>query len=201
MAISGLLLGVILFALLFNVFRGDPAADGATSTSTTPTTTQVVIADPEPIDVLDETCTPEGIGSLICANLTDGTSAEYQVVWEDVVAEQGSVIIEFTFREPMAISRIEWSNIEDEDRFLQNFRAAGLTVTADDSLSETPVELADLRGTQAIDYISLATTTLRIEIVTAHDAEVVNENIFRELAIAEIVIIGRPVVTTQTTSG
>ncbi len=195
LAISGLLLGIILFAVLFNVFSGDPNADSSTSTTVTDTTQPINVADPGPIDVLDETCTPEGIGALVCSNLTSGTDAEYQVRWEEIVNDTGEIVIEFTFIEPMAISRIEWTNLDDETRFLQNFRARGLRVRADDSAIDAPLELADQRGTQALPYASISTTKLQITIVSAYDAQVVEENIFGELAIDEIVIIGRPVVT------
>ncbi|HET9260419.1 MAG TPA: hypothetical protein VFP42_09875, partial [Acidimicrobiia bacterium] len=115
LAISGLLLGVILIALFFNIFTGeDPEV--VNSSTTTPTTTAPPL-EPAPIDVLDETCTPDGIGSLICANLTSGTPDEYQVSW--IENQETGIEIRFTFLEPMAITAIHWTNIEDATRFQQ----------------------------------------------------------------------------------
>lgn len=212
LAISGLLLGVILIALFFNIFTGeDPAV--AESTTTTSTTLQVV-EEPGPIDILDQSCEPQGIGSLICANLTNnafGQGNEYQVSWEET-AENG-VRITLTFFEQMAISQIQWVNIEDPTRFRQNYRASSIVIQAQDSLTPTPAALADQPGTQVIPYSALNTATLEITVVDTFQAEVVEDNVFDELAIDEIVIIGRPVIaptgttapgdtsTTSTTAG
>ncbi len=202
LAISGLLLGVILIALFFNIFTGD---DGeATGSTTTTSTTVPVIEQPAPVDILDETCDPEGIGSFTCSNLTSGTDDEYQVSWEEA---GGEVTITFTFFEQLAIDRIEWSNIENQTRFRQNYRARSLVITSQDQLTDTPATLDDLPGTQVIQYSALNTARLTIRIVDAYQAEVVDDNVFDELAINEIVIVGRPVIpsgsgtTTPTDSG
>ncbi|MGD2102546.1 MAG: zinc ribbon domain-containing protein, partial [Acidimicrobiia bacterium] len=192
LAISGLLLAVILIALFVNIFTGD--GTGAQSTSTTTSTTVPQIQESGPIDALSVSCDPSGIGSLICTNLVAGQGNEYQVSWEEVAND--GVKITFTFREPIAISEIEWTNIEDSVRFRQNYRANGLVLKAQDSLVETPVTLQDQAGTQLIQYTALSTTTLEITVVSAFEAEIVDENRFDELAIDEIVIVGRPVTPT-----
>ncbi len=194
LAISGLLLGVIVIALLFNIFSGDdPSA--ASSTSSTSTTAPVIL-EAGPIDILSETCDPPGIGSLVCSNLTSGTNAEYQVSWEE--NSNDGVLITLTFREPMAITEIQWSNITDPVRFRQNYRADGLLIVAQDSVIETPANLDDQPGTQIVRYVSLSTTTLQIKVVSAFEAEVEEDQRFDELAIDEIVVVGRP--ATATTS-
>jgi hypothetical protein len=62
--------------------------------------------------------------------------------------------------------------------------------------------LADQQGTQIVRYTALNTTTLEITVVSAYESEVVQENRYDELAIDEIVIVGRPVTptTTETTA-
>jgi len=198
LAISGLLLAVILIALFVNIFTGDGSSPSESTTTTSTTVPQ--IQQPEAIDVLSVSCEPPGIGSLLCPNLISGNLGqgnEYQVSWEETAND--GVKITFTFREPIAISEIEWSNIEDTTRFRQNYRAMGLVIVAQDSLVETPVTLQDLPGTQLIQYPALSTTTLEITVVSAYEAEVVDENRFDELAIDEIVIIGRPVTPTTNT--
>lgn len=191
LAISALLLGVILIALFFNIFTGDdPEATGSTTTTST-TVPQVV--ETGPIEILEETCDPQGIGSLICANLTSGTPDEYQVSWEEN-ADQG-VTITLSFFEPMAIEQILWTNIEDATRFRQNYRAQSLTILAQDSVAgPVPVRLQDQQGSQQVPYSALNTTTLEIHIVDTYAAEIVDDNTFDELAIDEIEIIGRPVI-------
>ncbi len=93
LAISGLLLGVILIALFFNIFTGDDPEASASTTTTT--TTLPAPAELGPIEILEETCTPQGISGFICANLTSGTPDEYQVSWEEN-ADQG-ITIELSF--------------------------------------------------------------------------------------------------------
>jgi hypothetical protein len=195
LAISGLLLGVILIALFFNIFTGDDPEVPGSSTSTS--TTIASIVEPGPVEILDEQCTPAGIGNLICANLTSGTSEEYQVSWEE--AEDGVTIL-LSFLEPIAITGIQWTNIEDATRFRQNYRAQSLTIQAQDALTPVPVRLQDQQGTQQVRYSALNTATLEIKIADVYQAERVDDDIFDELAIVEIVVIGRPVTPTTATT-
>jgi hypothetical protein len=197
LAISGLLLGVILIALFFNIFSGDPPEATESSTTTAPANTAPP-ADPAPIEILEATCTPQGIGSFVCANLTSGTTDEYQVSWQEN-SEQG-VIIDLSFLEPMAITGIQWTNIADATRFRQNYRAQSLTVLAQDSLSPVPVRLLDQQGTQQVAYSALNTTTLRIQILDVYEAQLTDDNVFDELAIDEIVVLGRPATPTGQTT-
>jgi hypothetical protein len=46
-----------------------------------------------------------------------------------------------------------------------------------------------------IEYSALNTATLIVKVVDAYQAEIVDENIFDELAIDEIEVWGRPVIT------
>ena len=197
LAISGLLLGVILIALFFNIFTGDdPGAEA--STSTTSTTLQV-LDDPAPIAILNQTCEPEGISGLGCGNLTSGTFGrgnEYQVNWEENQSQ--GVKITLDFLEPMAVTGIEWINIEDNTRFLQNYRAKSLVITSQDSLTEVPVPLEDTPGTQLIRYSALNTTQIVIQVVEAYQAQETDDNIYAEIAVDEIVVIGRPVTQSPT---
>lgn len=190
LAISGLLLGVILIALLFNIITGDDPE--ATPSSTTTTTVQQVVAETGPIEILEETCTPQGISGFVCSNLTSGTPDEYQVSWEENSGQ--GITIEFSFFQPMAITQILWTNIEDATRFQQNYRAQSLTIEAQDSVAgPVPVRLEDQQGTQQVPYSALNTTTLTIRIVEAYEAQVVADNRYDEIAIDEIEIVGRPV--------
>ncbi len=107
--------------------------------------------------------------------------------------------IKLSFLEPMAITGIQWTNIEDPTRFHQNYRAQSLTILAQDSLSEVPVRLQDEPGTQQVAYSALNTTTLEIKFVDVSQAERTDDNILVEIAIDEIVVIGRPVTPTGTT--
>lgn len=200
-AISGLLFIVIVVALIFNVFNGDGTASNTTIAATT--TTQPQILEPAPIDVLDVTCDPKGLGSYTCPNLVSDSSAEYQVNWEDIQAAEGNITIRLTFRQPMIVTRIDWLSIEDPTRFRQNYRARGLTIDAQGSLTEVPAELEDTPGLQNLNYAAVNANWIEITIQSAYQAEVSDGNVYRELAIAGITVWGRPAnpTTTETTGG
>ncbi len=189
LAISGLLLVVIVIALIFNVFSGDEVA--APTTEVPVSTTQPAIQEPAEIDILNVECSHEGLGSLSCANLiTD--DGEFQVNWEDILVAEETLTLELVFRQPMTVTRIDWSGIEDPVRFKQNYRGRGLTFKADDSLADYPWELLDTPGLQSIDYVALSTNGITITVESAFQAEVTDGNVFREFAIDKIVVWGYP---------
>ena len=193
LAISALLFGVIVIALLFNVFNGNGSASGTTLAGSGTTTTPTV-AVLEPIAVLSADCSIEGIGNFVCDNIWSGTDGEYQFLWEGI-AEGDSVTIRLTFRQPMVVQAIEWKNLEESVRFKQNYRVRGLVVSAQNDLAPVPIELEDIPGTQTFKYAAVNTNWVEFEIVSAFRAEVVDTNVFRELAINEITVIGRPATT------
>jgi hypothetical protein len=190
LAISGLLFVVIVVALIFNFFSGDGSASDTTVGSTT--TTQPIITEPAVIGILDQECSPEGLGSFTCVNLVSGSNAEYQVNWEEIEADEGNITIKLIFRQPMIVTRIDWTNITDPARFRRNYRARGLTIDAQGSLTQVPHELEDTPGIQTVNYAAVNANWIEITIQSAYQAEVVDGNVFRELAIDEIVIWGRP---------
>lgn len=201
LGISALLFLVILVALFFNLFNGDEQVAAETTIDATATTAPAV-PDPAPITILSAECDPPGISSFTCSNLYTGTEAEYQVDWEELEATEESVTIRLLFSEPMIVTQIVWGNIADETRFRQNFRARGLTINAQGSLSPVIEELEDLPGRQNVNYAALNANWIEITVESAYQAEVVEDNIFGELAIEEIIVIGRPAnPVTNTTSG
>lgn len=199
LAISGLLFLVILVALFFNIFTGDGGSPDTTVAAATTTTQEV--QEPEPIEIIDQSCTPQGIGSLTCSNLTSGSDSEYQVNWEELSQQEGDITIRLTFRQPMVVTRIDWENIEDPTRFRQNYKARGLIIRADGAITEVPHELDNTPGLQTITYATLDANWIEITIQSAWPAELVEDNIWQEIAIDEITVWGRPAnATTQTTA-
>ncbi len=195
LAISALLFAVVVVALLFNIFNGDDETPD--STVPTDSTTTPVLAELAPIDILDVTCSREGIGAFVCDNLISGTDAEYQFNYEDV-PEGETITIRLTFNQPMAVSRIDWVNLLDPTQFRRNYRARGIVINAQDSLQATPLQLEDLPGSQLIPYAAIDTNWIEITIESDFPAEVVEDNVFTEMAIQEIQVIGRPSTTTST---
>lgn len=195
-AIGGLLLGVIIIALLFQLFSGgDPTPDtSVVAEASTSTTAQV--AEPDRLDPLSVDCSVEGLGSFVCSNLTSGSDALYQVNWDELQASGETLTITIQFRTAVAISRIDWSNITNDDtRFQRNYRARALTISSDDSLSDTQVDLQNIPGAQTIDFASLNTNQVTITVNSAWPAQLIDGQVFTELAIDEIEVIGRPATT------
>ena len=189
LAISALLFAVVVVAVLFNVFSGGDTPSSTTlaaSSSTSPTSQELA-----PIEPIAVECDPPGIGSFVCDNLISGSDAEYQVTVEDL-AEGDNVVIRLTFREPMSVTRIDWSNIADPTRFKQNYRAHGIVMNAQDALTTVPKQLEDTPGTIPIEFAAINTNWIEITIESFYTAEVTEGNVFTELAIQEITVIGRP---------
>lgn len=190
LAISGLLFGVVIVALLFNVFTGGDTTTTTTVASTS--TTAPVVQENAPIPVISETCSVDGISSFVCANLTSGTDDSYQVNWEDLQASDGVIRIRLTFDQPMVVQQILWRGLTDPTRFVQNYRARGLIISASDAISDVQHELADTPGEQAITYAAVGANWIEFEIASAWVATLTDGNVFKEIAIDEITVIGRP---------
>lgn len=193
-AISALFLTVVLAAVLFNFLGGGDNGAGATTTTVSGTTTTQDSVPNAPLDVLRQDCLPAGIGSFTCANLTDGDPlTEYQVNWEEVASTaDGTIEIILSFPVAVTIERIEWVNISDPIRFQQNYRARGITIKADTNPSAVPFEIPDQPGAYFIPFPGFGAHTVTISILSAHQAQVADGNRWAEIAIAEIVVWGRP---------
>lgn len=197
LAISGLLFGVVIVALLFNFLGGDESPTDTTLAATS--TTVPVVEENAPIAVIDTSCSQDGIGTFICTNLTSGTDAQYQVNWEELPAEE-KIRIRLTFSQPMIISQIQWVGIEDPVRFAQNYRPQGLVISTDDSLTDVAHQLDDTPGAQTIPYAAVGANWIEFEIQSAYLATPTDGNVFKEIAIDEITAIGRPQVAAATSS-
>ncbi len=200
MAISALILGVALVALMFNLFSGDetPATSTTLAAEETSTTTTV---PPRPIDVLSVECSPPGLASFRCDNLVNGREGEWQVNWEKLGPDD-EVTITLIFNEPMVIRGLIWENIEESDRFYQNYRAKSILAQAKGEVA-IPITLEDAPGSQNVPYASMRAVQLTITVKEAYPAEVRNDKVYSELAIEGITVLGRPVgnLSTPTTGG
>jgi hypothetical protein len=195
LAISGLLLVVIVVALIFNVFGGEETA--TSTTDVVGTTTTGGQTENNPIEVIRVDCVPVGLGSYSCNNLIAGEGSEFQVNWEELEAAETPLVITLYFREPMTVSRIEWSNLTDQVRFNQNHRARGLLLNSDNQVAEWVTELQDTPGLQIIDYAALNATWIEITVTSTHRAQVTEGNVWSEIAIDEITVWGRPALESE----
>lgn len=192
-AIGGLLLGVIVIALLFQLFTGEDEPTDTTVSAADTTSTTLQVAEPAVLDPLDVQCSAEGVGEFVCQNLISGSDALYQVNWEELEANGETLTITIRFRSAVAISRIDWTNITNDDtRFQRNYKARALTISSDDSLSDTQIDLQNIPGTQQVDFASLNTHQVTIEVQSAWPAQLIDGQVFSELAIQGIEVIGRP---------
>lgn len=198
LAISGLLFGVVMIALLFNVFTGDGTPTSTTNPEGSTSSTQIIEAN-GPLPVIETTCSVEGIGTFSCNNLTSDTEGQYQVNWEEL-PEGEKITIRLTFGQPMVVQQIQWRGITDSVKFAQNYRARGLVITSSDGISDIPFELSDDPGLQTIPFAAIGANWIEIEIQSAYRAVVTEGNVFKEIAIDEITAIGRPQAQSTTTS-
>jgi hypothetical protein len=189
LAISGLLFTVVIGALLFNFLGGDD--DPSTTTVASTSTTAPPAVENAAIPVLDEQCSVEGISTFSCGNLTSGTTDEYQLNWEELPEDQ-DVVIRLIFDQPMIIQQIQWTGIADADRFEQNYRPRGLIISASDAITDFQFELEDVPGGQTIPYVAVGANWVEFTVTSAYFATPVGDNVFKDMAIDEITVIGRP---------
>jgi hypothetical protein len=161
--------------------RGPGRHRRETSTTTTTTIARV----PEPINILSADCSISGLSGFECRNLING-EREYQINWE-ALGEDDVVTIDLIFPEPMVVTGFVWENLPaDSDRFYQNYRARSISLSTD-APNSLPLahELDDEPGLQAVEYVSLRTLSLRIQVNTVYLPEERNGRVFTELAIGE----------------
>jgi hypothetical protein len=192
MGISAVLVVVILAVILVNVLGGEetPTETTAGPDATTSTTAR---AEPVPLNVLAVECSVDGISGFPCDNLIDGVtdrSGEYQFNW--VQLEAGTTpTITLKFAEQVLVRSILWTNVEDEDRFAQNWKVQRIAISDDNDIP-LPTELQNEAGAQVVPYVSLPTFELTIDLTAAYSAVPTGDNVFEELAIAEIQVLGNP---------
>ena len=193
MGISAVLVVVILAVILVNLFGGDEGGTETTVVAEGASTTVTVRSEPVPLSVLAVECSVDGISGFDCSNLTDGVTdrtGEYQFNWVQLEAGTNPTIT-LKFAEQVLIRSILWTNIEDADRFQQNWKVQRIAIS-DDSEIPLPTELNNEAGAQVIPYVSLPTFELTIELTEAYSAVAVGDNVFEELGIAEIQVLGNP---------
>jgi hypothetical protein len=196
--ISGVLVVVVLAVILVSVFGG--GEDGTGDTVASDTTSTTVRREPVALEPLSVRCSVAGISGLDCDNLWDGDpTSEYQFNWVDFTAESvDNPTITITFPERVIARSVVWHNITDATRFQQNYRVARLSISDQSDIS-AQAEVTNQAGQQVITYVSFATFDITIEITQVHDAQQAAENIFEELAIAEIEVWGYPADEAPTT--
>lgn len=193
-ATGATILAVAVFALLFNLFTGDPEEEQASETTTTSAeTTSTTAPPPIPTNqgVLSVQCSPVGLGANYeCDNLINGKSGEWQIRWTDVTPGT-QVTIQLIFEQPITVRRLEWVNLSDETRFYQNFRVRTMEAGSDSGVA-VPLNLVDRPGSQIVDLAIMRTNQLSLNITTVYDAEVRNGTVYKELAVQGINVIGYP---------
>ena len=65
-------------------------------------------------------------------------------------------------------------------------------INAQDALTTVPFQLEDVPGTTEIPFAAIDTDWIEITIESAYTAEVTDGNVFTDMAIQEITVIGRP---------
>lgn len=183
--LAAAVLVVALVALLVNVFRGGGGTDETTTTTASSTTT--TLADITQITPTSVEATAELAATYGPDNLIDG---DLQTEWQ---APHGDgLTLTFRWQQPVRIQYIEIYNIEDENRFLKNYRINGYTITVDD-LPNVPYRSTlddEAGGPQRIDIASIETTTLTLEILSEYASQAIEGQAFDEIAVAEIKFYG-----------
>jgi len=186
--LAAAVLVVALVALLFNIFRGGgDDATSETTTTTTSTTTAPTVVEIEPTSVRASA----QLGAAYSdSNLIDGN---LETEWQANHAD--TLVIEFTWAQPVQIEYLQIYNIEDQTRFLRNYRIQGYKITTDDlpGVENRNTLKDEAGGPQRIDIASIGTTTLTIEVLSTYASQAMDGQIaFSELVVAEVKFYGDP---------
>lgn len=184
--LAAAVLVVALIALLVNVVRdgGDAAPPTTIATTTTTPVVQVIQLTPTSVEASDQLSEGFADSNLIDDNL----DTEWQV---NHAADP--LTIQFSFAQPVKIHYIEIYNIQDQDRFLRNYRIDGYKITTDDLPGvEVRSTLTDTAGgPKRIDISSFQTQLLTIEVLSSYPSIAVGDQpAFDELVVAEVEIWG-----------
>lgn len=198
-AIASILLLVVVVAIVVNAVTGPgvtattTAATGASGSSTTSQPTD----EPREIkgdEIVNVTCAPKAIASKFkCTNLSDeSASTEFQMDWSTIEPGESLKIV-ISFNQEMVLTRLDWTNITNEDRFSRNYRAKSVEAEVDDLAAPFNIEIKDEPGRQQHQFRSNGTAQVTLTIRNVYRGEVVgSQEPFKELAIAEITFIGYP---------
>ncbi len=195
MAIGGVLLFVVLAAFAFSFFNNDePSATDTTGVDATGTTVASTAAQAqapiEIIQVLSSDCSSELVG-FPCSNMFDGDDT---TAWNDDSLAGSGAMVTVDFADTYQLEQIIIKNVEDETRFRRNYRIAGYKITTNDNSQGIVGVLDDDPGSHLINFNSLRTTRVIIEVQSIHPGEAVDDlEPFDELVVAELEFYGRPV--------
>ena len=185
--LAAVVLLVALVALMMNIFRGGEAELEGSDTTPSSTTTTLLVPTVE-LFAAQATASSQVADSFGPENLIDGNP---DTRWNDDSQRGVGAWLEFTFSTPVQIREIELQNVADDDKFKQNYKIQGYTITVNDLNVPISGRLANSNEPQTVKIASLETFTLRIEVTTTHPAEPVGEKPpFDELALQGVRFFG-----------
>jgi hypothetical protein len=183
--LGGVVVLVALIALFMNLWGGEDtvAPDDQTSTSlaSDETVAQVAIA-PASVDASSE------LDGYEASQLIDGDISTY---WNDQSARGTDAQLDFVFAQPVALSEMELTNIQERDPFRQNYRIKDIEITVDDLELQLTFTVPDSRDPYRITLDTLHTTRLTLRVLSTYPGEPVGDSpAFDELALAEVRFFG-----------
>ncbi len=185
--LAAVVLVVALVALMMNIFRGGEPEQAGPDTSSSSTTTTVVVPTVE-LFAVSAAASSQVSESFSPDNLIDGNP---DTRWNDDSQRGVGAWLEFTFATPVEIREIVLQNVTNEEKFRQNYKIQGYTITVNDLNVPISGRLANSNQPQTVKIASLETFTLRIEVTTTHPAEPIGDKPpFEELALEGVQFFG-----------
>ncbi|MGI8821762.1 MAG: NADase-type glycan-binding domain-containing protein [Acidimicrobiia bacterium] len=186
----GVLGGVVLLVALIALFMNLWGGGNGTATPEDNVSTTAAIEDPvEQVAIapasVDASSHLEGYEA---ARLIDGDVSTY---WNDQSARGVDAQLTFVFAQPVALSEMEFTNIQQRNPFRQNYRIKDIEVTVDDLELQLTFTLPDSSDPHRITLDTLRTTRLTVRVLTTYPGEPVGDSpAFDELALAEVRFFG-----------
>ncbi len=188
--LAAVILIVAVLALIVN-FLTDSSDDEPTTGSngtvvdTSPTTVVLAVDELTPTSVTASSQLPGFEPEALIDDNPDNS-------WNDASLRGEGAELTFFFAAPVQISQIVIQNVEDNDRFLRNYRIEGLEITLDDIAVPIIRTLEDTTAPQSLDIGSLETNVVTMRVTSVYEASPVGIRApFEELALQEVQFFGR----------
>ncbi len=186
--LGGVVLLVALIALFMNIWGGN--GDGRAAEDDSPSTTATIDDAVEQVAIAPASVEASSqLGDRYAsARLIDGDVATY---WNDQSARGVDAQLVFVFAQPVALSEMELSNIQERGPFRQNYRMKDIEVTVDDLELQLTFTLPDSTEPYRITLDTLRTTRLTLRVLSTYPGEPVGDSpAYDELALAEVRFFG-----------
>lgn len=192
---------VLFFAVLvvLGVMREEAPSTSTTIVTTTTTlpadrpTTSITFGEPVGLVALEPSeivVSSELSADHTAQRLIDGDAS---TAWRDDSMHGDEATIELMFEQPVTVFAVVIQGLADDEEFHRSHRMRRFRLSLGSDTGYQEVEMPDTREPFRVDLGGVATSVVTIEVLSTYPSESTGgEPALEELAVAEVVILGKP---------